>query len=146
MMQTERLSAALVVLLAFGCGDKKDDKPTPAESSQPKAAHDAAVTKDVASKETKDLDAAAKGVLATWLDAQNRSDFLDGYEALYAPSFRGVRKSGEKRVELGREEWFKDRARMFTKKMNASADEPKLSRSGVDHDRVRSDVAIGDLC
>ncbi len=128
-MRLARLISALATLVAIGCGDKNTSKAPTAEIAQPtKIADDGSVPDDVKPTEVEDTDTAAKSVLAAWLDAQNRGDF-DGYKALYSPSFRGVRKSGKKRVELGREAWFKDRARMFTKKMSVEADALKLSRA-----------------
>lgn len=46
------------------------------------------------------LAAQARGLLHRWLAAQNSGDF-DFYQALYAPGFCGVRRSGQRTVRLG---------------------------------------------
>jgi hypothetical protein len=57
-----------------------------------------------------------------WLSAQNRGDFA-GYQRLYAQQFTGIRRSGQKVVELDRAGWMKDRERMFKKPMIVSANQ-----------------------
>ena len=59
---------------------------------------------------------AVEEVLRVWLDTQNKGD-LAGYSALYAENFRGVRRTGEKRVSLDRAGWLADRERMFRRPM-----------------------------
>ncbi len=73
----------------------------------------------------------ADGLLARWLDAQNRGDFA-AYQALYARDFTGVRRSGEKVVELDRAAWMRDRARMFKKPMRVAADDVRSSPSMIE--------------
>ena len=57
-----------------------------------------------------------EAVLAAWLAAQNGGDFA-AYGTLYAPEFRGVRRSGKKTVPLDQAGWLADRQRMFKKPM-----------------------------
>jgi hypothetical protein len=62
----------------------------------------------------------ARSLLAAWLAVQNGGDFA-GYQALYAPRFEGVRRSGTRTARLDRARWMTDRERMFEKKMTVSA-------------------------
>src|SRR5262245_23882215 len=65
-------------------------------------------------------EAQARGVLHRWLVAQNAGAFKD-YETLYAPGFRGVRRSGAHIVRLDRKGWLGDRKRMFKKPQRVRA-------------------------
>jgi hypothetical protein len=62
-----------------------------------------------------------------WRDTQNRGDFA-AYQALYAPEFSGVRRSGLRVATFDRAGWLADRQRMFKKKMTVTVDE--LSHAG----------------
>src|SRR3954452_8030704 len=73
------------------------------------------------------LEQRARDVLERWVQAQNRGDFA-AYQALYAPGFSGVRRSGDKAVELDRAGWMRDRARMFKKKMRVRVDDLGVSQ------------------
>jgi hypothetical protein len=64
----------------------------------------------------------ARALLGAWLAAQNDGS-LDGYKALYARHFSGVRRSGERTVTLDLAGWIRDRTRMFKKPMSVTADE-----------------------
>lgn len=48
----------------------------------------------------------------TWLASQNSGD-VAAYDNLYARTFLGVKRSGERVRRFARESWLKDRARMF---------------------------------
>jgi len=61
-----------------------------------------------------------RALVDAWLAAQNQGDFA-AYQALYAPQFVGIRRSGAKVVELDRAGWLKDRERMFKKPMVVKA-------------------------
>ncbi len=61
-------------------------------------------------------------LLARWLAAQNHGDFA-AYQALYARTFTGVRRSGERVVNFDRAGWIADRARMFKRPMQVVATE-----------------------
>jgi hypothetical protein len=63
----------------------------------------------------------ARATLDAWLAAQNGGRYAD-YEALYAPAFHGVRRSGPKIIELNRDGWLRDRQRMFKKPMKVAID------------------------
>jgi hypothetical protein len=62
----------------------------------------------------------ARALLDRWLQDQNQGDFAD-YQKLYGDGFVGVRRSGPRSVTLDRAGWFKDRERMFHKKMTVEA-------------------------
>src|SRR5262249_52354004 len=63
----------------------------------------------------------ARGLLGEWLGAQNQYRF-DRYAALYAASFRHVRRSGTRQLELDRDAWLADRKPMFRMPMAVWAD------------------------
>lgn len=69
---------------------------------------------------------AALDLVGRWLQAQNAGDFA-AYQALYAPRFTGVRRSGPRTVKLDRAGWMKDRGRMFDKKMTVAADDVEVA-------------------
>ena len=62
----------------------------------------------------------ASALLARWLRAQNQRDFA-AYEALYANAFTGVRRVRDRRVELDRNGWMRDRRRMFARPVTVEA-------------------------
>jgi hypothetical protein len=76
---------------------------------------------------TASVEQRARAVLDRWVQAQNRGDFA-AYQALYAPGFSGIRRSGEKVVELDRSGWMRDRARMFKKKMRVRVDDLRITQ------------------
>jgi hypothetical protein len=85
-------------------------------SSQALAGREGPVAANLPAEVVAQRKAAAKIVLVRWLAAQNKGDF-DGYLALYAPRFRGVRRSRLQTVRLDRSGWAKDRSKMFAKPM-----------------------------
>lgn len=68
---------------------------------------------------------AARAALKRWLDAQNSQDFT-AYSAVFAPTFHGVRRVGEKDTTFDREGWLADRKRMFAKPMKVTADDIQI--------------------
>jgi hypothetical protein len=78
-------------------------------------------------------EAAVRGLLDAWLEAQNRGDFA-AYEKLYAQRFTGVKRSGERTRSFGRNDWMQDRASMFKRPMQVTASgvsstvSPRLAR------------------
>jgi hypothetical protein len=121
--------AAMVAMLVAACSGKK---PAPAvgDDAAVGIARDAAVAAaplDAGTRPArmevprKDLEA----FLARWLAAQNDGDF-DAYQALYAPAFRGVRRSGTQVVRMDRARWLADRRRMFGKPMTVRADDVEI--------------------
>lgn len=60
--------------------------------------------------------------LERWLRAQNEGD-LATYDALYAPRFEGVKRSGPRTRRFDRKGWMHDRGRMFKKPMRVRAEE-----------------------
>ncbi|HTV23611.1 MAG TPA: nuclear transport factor 2 family protein [Polyangiaceae bacterium] len=73
-------------------------------------------------------EAAVRGLLDAWLDAQNRGDFA-AYEKLYADRFTGVKRSGERTRTFGRRDWMSDRASMFQRPMRVTTSDVSLSVS-----------------
>ncbi len=121
-----RVAAAALVLALAGCkGDQAETKP--AGSSPPVAAVRDAAPPPVSppggekpapnQADRKD----AEALLAGWLEAQNGGDFA-GYQAMYADSFAGVRRSGKKVRRFDRAGWMADRGRMFEKPMTVAAE------------------------
>jgi hypothetical protein len=73
-----------------------------------------------------DSESDAKAVLDSWLAAQNGGDFA-AYSTLYAKTFVGIRRTsdgGEKKMKW--KAWKADRKKMFKKKMEVAADNPKV--------------------
>lgn len=68
-------------------------------------------------------------LLTNWLAAQNQGNF-PAYEALYAQTFTGIRRSGPRTVYLERAGWMIDRQRMFRKKMTVN-----ISDIRIEHDK-----------
>jgi hypothetical protein len=66
------------------------------------------------------LELDARTFLGEWSKTQN-DGALQRYAALYAPDFKGVRRSGTKVVGMNRNEWLKDRERMFKAPMTVTA-------------------------
>ena len=73
-------------------------------------------------------DADVQRLVQAWLEAQNTGRF-EAYQALYAPRFTGVRRSGARTVQLDRQGWLADRARMFRKAMKVEAKDLQISAS-----------------
>jgi len=61
-------------------------------------------------------------IVERWLAAQNQGRFED-YSALYEPHFKGIRMTGNKRIEMRRADWLKDRSGMFQKPMKVSVED-----------------------
>lgn len=70
----------------------------------------------------KAIEAHANNLIERWLAAQNEGDF-ERYAALYAPEFKGVRRTATGTPkEFDLEGWKADRKKMFEKKMEVAAD------------------------
>ena len=69
-----------------------------------------------------------RGVLDIWLAAQNTGDF-EGYSALYAEKFYGVKRSGPRTYRFARDGWLQDRQRMFRKKVTVEASDVHITSS-----------------
>src|SRR5262249_30328876 len=70
----------------------------------------------------------ADELLERWLKAQNDGDF-SAYQALYAPEFQGIRRSGPRVARFDRAAWLKDRERMFKQRMVINADHVRWATS-----------------
>lgn len=73
-------------------------------------------------------EAEVKAFLETWLSAQNTGSFTD-YTAMYAGTFFGVKRSGERTLRFNREKWLQDRKRMFRNKMTVAANNVQIATS-----------------
>ena len=92
--------------------------PTPT----PPATAPGETAEDVAASVPDALRAAVAALVAQWLEAQNTGDF-GRYAALYAPDFKGVRRTATgapKTFDLAG--WKADRATMFERRMEVAAD------------------------
>jgi ketosteroid isomerase-like protein len=72
----------------------------------------------------------ARVVVDTWVKAQNGND-LDAYAALYAPKFKGIKRTtdgGEKTLTLAK--WKADRKRMFKAAQKVAAEDVKVLAKG----------------
>jgi hypothetical protein len=74
--------------------------------------------------------AEARALILRWRDAQNRGDFA-AYQALYAPTFTGVRRVGTKATKFDRAGWLKDRKTMFKAAMTVEATNLAVTADGV---------------
>lgn len=117
-----RVTLLIAALALAGCkGDSKSkspDRTAPAKATETPAAP--------VRQPTLIRREAAAEVLRAWLDAQNKRDFA-AYSALYAPDFRGVRRTGDKKVSLDRDGWLADRKRMFRKPMVVVARDQRIA-------------------
>lgn len=102
----------LAALAIAGCKSKKKPRDAAVSAKPVEAAGDAAPAR----KPTLVRREAVRELLRAWLEAQNRGDFA-AYSALYTAGFRGVRRTGERRVALDRAGWLADRKRMFRNPM-----------------------------
>jgi hypothetical protein len=59
------------------------------------------------------------------MSTQNQGDF-DGYQALYAQTFRGTKRSGPRLRHFDRAGWVSDRARMFKHTMHVEVSDVKV--------------------
>lgn len=84
-------------------------------------------------------DAPARALFEAWLAAQNAGDFA-AYQALYAPRFEGVRRSGTQTARLDRKRWMKERAAMFRQKpaVGAKGLAVRATRDGATIDFVQT--------
>jgi hypothetical protein len=116
-----RVITVCQVVCAVACGTARE--PATAHDAASRAiAPDAGLTRrDAAAPRPPPIDrAAVEALVAAWLDAQNQGDFA-AYGALYAPGFRGVRRSGKQTVRLDRDGWLADRETMFARPMTVAA-------------------------
>ncbi|RII29601.1 MAG: nuclear transport factor 2 family protein [Geobacter sp.] len=74
-------------------------------------------------------EADVKTFLNEWLAAQNTGSYSN-YAAIYADNFTGIRRTGTSTYNLNRENWLKDRKKMFKKKMVVEATDPEIKLAG----------------
>ena len=109
-----RLAFLSAALLAAGC----DRKPPPsAQGSEPSgvlAPVAKALVEPSPQAQTLATPQEVEQAVERWVSLQNKSD-LEGYRALYASKFTGVKRSGERQARFDREGWMQDRGKMFEK-------------------------------
>lgn len=134
-----RLRCALVLALVACSSKPKNEPASEQEQAGSAAAGKAALAKTdgaparKASRENPRDRKAVNDLVDGWLEAQNRGD-LNAYSAFYGEGFVGIRRSGEKTVELDRAGWLADRKRMFAKPMTVLAEHRLIS---IDGERAR---------
>ena len=104
-----------IAIAAAACGRGDGGAPAAGTGSGSVVVH---VRTDAATTDA--APAVAQAFLDRWLATQNGGDFA-GYQALYAPGFRGVRRSGKQTVRMTRDAWMKDREKMFGAPMKVTA-------------------------
>jgi hypothetical protein len=124
-MRAGQALALCVAVLGAACSKSQpeDSRTQPAEPATPAATVSPANQPAVAQKPERIAlvgEEDARAWLSAWLDAQNRGSF-ESYAAMYAASFRGVRRSGDRIVKLDHQGWLDDRKRMFKKPMSVEA-------------------------
>lgn len=132
-----RLFSPLVfscVALAAAC-----DRPTGPAPAASAGAPALAPTKAAEAPPAPVEEGPARAVFDAWLAAQNAGDFAT-YEALYAPRFEGVRRSGSQTARLDRTRWMKERASMFKQKPVVGAKDlsVRATRDGATIDFVQT--------
>ncbi len=122
---------ATTLVLALGCTRAAAPPATPATSAPPTPAPVA--TSDAGEATSPDAggtagraptpevaEADVRALVDAWLRAQNGGDFA-AYEALYAPRFTGIRRSGPRVRRFDRAGWVADRQAMFRTAMQVAA-------------------------
>jgi ketosteroid isomerase-like protein len=120
---------ALLSLFVVGCGACEEEPP-----AEPAGPSEEVATEEEATPSGAEVPAPADGLdkerarelLESWLAAQNAGDF-DAYQALYGERFEGVKRSAERTYRYDREQWLEDRQRMFSRPMQVSAEEVRVS-------------------
>jgi hypothetical protein len=114
----------LLALVAIAC------KPAPSAEADAAAGPLAALVagRDAGPASSVISEASAKEVLTAWLAAQNSGSFA-AYEALYAPRFEGVRRSGNQTARLDRRRWMTEREAMFKQKTTVTAKDVTIALS-----------------
>lgn len=124
MQQPYRLvaiSLALSLVTLTGCKDKEPAGPAPAAPKSVPTEKAPEMPEPEAEKSISEADLQA--LLKTWLASQNEGNFKD-YSEHYATKFSGIKRAGPKVTTFGRQDWLKDRERMFKKQMKVQALEP----------------------
>lgn len=126
-----RFNYAVSLLLLVAACDKAEPTPAPVSTPAEKPAEPVETTEKPSAPTPQErlAESEVRAVFDQWLKAQNDSDFA-AYEATYARKFEGIKRVGAKTSKFDRDGWVKDRARMFKKKMNVTADEVKIATSG----------------
>jgi len=102
-----------LVLLAVGAAIACRSKaPPPAPQPLKAPAPVASATPRTSAARTTISEATVTTFVERWRATQEASDF-DAYRALYAPGFRGIKRSGSKTSQFDRSGWLKDRRLMF---------------------------------
>jgi len=73
--------------------------------------------------------AQAEKLVELWKSSQNQRNF-DAYSALYAPTFQGTKRVGERRFRFARKGWLLDRQSMFTPGLEVGVSGLELKLSG----------------
>lgn len=113
-------------LLACSRGPSASSEPSGAGGPSSAPAHSPVQTPASSPVQTALSEPAAKALLEAWAAAQNRGDYA-AYEALYAPRFTGVKRSGPRTTALGRRAWMEDRAKMFQRPMQVGVQAPQIA-------------------
>lgn len=112
---------ALSFIAFTGCKEKEPAGPAPVPPKS--VATEKTAEKPDSEPEESISQADLEVLLNTWLDSQNEGNFND-YSALYASKFSGIKRAGPKVTTFGRQDWLKDRERMFKKQMKVQVLEP----------------------
>lgn len=130
---------AIIALTMLSACDKPAPKetpstpePTPQEQPKPQEAppKEEAKADDTTQEEAApNLDEAkARELVQRWVSAQNEGNF-EAYKAAYASKLTGIKRIKDRVFNYNHDGWFKDRERMFKKKMIVSADDLEIKNS-----------------
>ena len=121
--------ATLVLVATVGC-EKRSSKAKPtAQPDQPTTPADNLGAGPAATPVPVIAESQISALIDAWVSTQNNGSF-DDYAKLYAQGFRGVRRSGDKRVELPKDAWLRERARMFKRPMTVAIAERTIAIDG----------------
>jgi hypothetical protein len=121
MRRTGHLLILLVWLIGCSKADPaSDSKPVSSSLALPAADAVGLAPKVAPAKSPLSIEAAS-GLIAKWVEAQNKQSFTD-YESLYAERFYGVKRAGEIATRFDRKGWLRDRKAMFARPFRVSID------------------------
>jgi len=116
------LACVVALCTALAC---RSNEPTPAPKPRPATPAKTApvIAPPVAQpRVTKEQ---VTSVVERWRAAQVESNF-DAYSALYAPTFHGIKRAGNKTSRFDRTGWMKDRREMFRRDMKVSVSDVRV--------------------
>jgi len=102
------------------------EEPSPPQPAPPEQTQKETKTKDPTPPEVPPLaESKVRDLLTLWAQTQNAGDF-EGYQALFAKRFEGVKRIGTRTASFNRDSWLKDRKAMFAGSFTVKANDVKV--------------------